>query len=322
VKKKVLVTGAAGFIGYHVSQALRRRGDFVIGLDNFNDYYSPQLKRDREALLKEEGIDIVEGDICDKEKVEGILRDNAITHVIHLAAQAGVRYSLENPDAYISSNIQGFVSVLEACRSVPGIKFVYASSSSVYGRNTKVPFSIEDRVDNQASLYGATKKSNELIADVYHHLYGIPVVGLRFFTVYGPWGRPDMAYYSFMRKILEGETLPLFNYGKMRRDFTYIDDIVDGVIASVDADIQCEVFNLGNNTPHELGYFVALLEKYAGREVKKELLPMQKGDVFETYADITYSQKILGFTPRVTLEEGLQHFARWYCEYHSQPVEA
>lgn len=314
-KKNVLITGAAGFIGFHLAGHLSARGDTVVGLDNFNDYYAPQLKRDRAKKLKKEGVEIVEGDICDNALLHDIIQKHRITHLVHLAAQAGVRYSIANPQAYLKANLEGFLNILEACRRFPNIKLTYASSSSVYGNNTKVPFSEEDRTDHQASLYGATKKSNELMAYSYHQLYNIPVTGLRFFTVYGPWGRPDMAYFSFTNAILNDQPVEIFNQGKMQRDFTYIDDIVEGTTAAIDLESACEIFNLGNHKPVELLQFVKIIEKSLGKKAQKKLLPMQPGDVPSTYADIEFSRLKLGFSPKVTLEEGIPRFVEWYKEY-------
>jgi len=310
--KSLLITGTAGFIGFHLARAAKARGDRVIGLDNFNAYYDPKLKEMRAEVLAQEGIEVVRGDICDPELLKKIAEEHEITHIVHLAAQAGVRYSLENPQVYIKTNIEGFLNILELCRHRPGTRLVYASSSSVYGLNEKVPFSETDRVDHQASLYGATKKSNELFASTYHHLFNISVTGLRFFTVYGPWGRPDMAYYSFTQKILNGEPIKVFNQGKMLRDFTYIDDIVRGTLAAIDKESACEVFNLGNHRPVELKTFIEVIEHAVGKKAKMELLPMQPGDVPATFADIAHSQKELGFHPETSLEEGIPRFVEWY----------
>lgn len=311
MNKHVLVTGAAGFIGFHTALRLKERGDFVIGLDNFNDYYDPLLKEQREKMLAKQGIKVIHGDICNYEALNKIVKEYKITHLLHLAAQAGVRYSLVNPKAYIHSNIEGFANVLEICRHF-SLNLVYASSSSVYGTNTKIPFSIEDPTDNPASFYGATKKANEVMAYSYHHLYQFPVTGLRFFTVYGPWGRPDMAYYSFAEAIYEGKAIPLFNHGEMKRDFTYIDDIVDGTIAALNHEGSADTFNLGNHKPETLNTFVALLEKYLQKPALKEFLPMQPGDVPITFADIELSQEKLGFHPKTTLADGLQKFVTWF----------
>ncbi len=312
MSKNILITGAAGFIGFHLARYLAKRGDCVLGYDNFNDYYTPQLKRDRAKILAEEGISVGEADICDLDKLQEAMARHETTHLVHLAAQAGVRYSLQNPQAYIRSNIEGFTNVLEAVRASPEIKLTYASSSSVYGLNTKVPFSTEDRVDQQASFYGATKRSNELMAHSYHHLFNLSVTGLRFFTVYGPWGRPDMAYYQFADSIMEGRPIEVFNHGKMQRDFTYIDDIVQGTTAAIDLESPCEVFNLGNHQPVELEDFISTLEEALGQKAEKIMKPMQAGDVHATYADIEKSREMLGFQPKTDIATGLQYFIDWY----------
>jgi len=314
--KNVFITGAAGFIGFHLARALAARGAKVIGYDNYNDYYDPALKFQRTEILEKSGVSIVRGDICDANALQKAVELHGTTHLIHLAAQAGVRYSLTNPQAYVKANLEGFVNVLEACRKFPKMKLIYASSSSVYGRNTKSPFSLDDRTDMPASLYGATKKSNELMADVYHHLYALPVIGLRFFTVYGPWGRPDMAYYSFTKAILNEEPIDVFNHGKMKRDFTYIDDIVSGVIAAMDLEGKAEIFNLGNHQPVQLSEFIATIEKHTGKKAKIRYLPMQAGDVLATHADITASTKKLNFVPKVSLDEGIANFVDWYKSYN------
>jgi UDP-glucuronate 4-epimerase len=312
----IFITGIAGFIGFHVAQALKQRGDSVIGCDNFNAYYDPKLKRDRGALLETQGIKIIEMDICDGNLLEKHVLDHKTTHFLHLAAQAGVRHSLKHPEDYVASNLDGFVQVIEVIRRHPKILFTYASSSSVYGLNKKIPFSETDPTDMPSSLYGATKKSNELIAHAYHHMFGISVTGLRFFTVYGPWGRPDMAYFSFTNAIMKGKPLQIFNEGKMQRDFTYIDDIVGGTIAAIDLGAPCEVFNLGNHKPEDVLYLIEILEKNLGKITAKELLPMQPGEVPVTYADITKSQKQLGFSPKTNLEKGLEKFLGWYRDYY------
>lgn len=313
--KYCLVTGCAGFIGYHVALELQKRGDKVIGIDNFNDYYDPKLKRLRASKLKEAGIDVLEMDILDTEALVKLVDENSISHFIHLAAQAGVRYSLENPAAYTKTNIDGFLSVLETCRKRPHLKLTYASSSSVYGNKVETPFSENDPTDSQESLYGVTKKANELMARSYHNLFKISVTGLRFFTVYGPYGRPDMAYFSFAEKILKGEPISLYNNGDMLRDFTYIDDIVAGTIAAVDLESKLEIFNLGNHRPVKLKRFVEILEECLEKKAIIELKPMQQGDVVQTYADIGHSQRMLGFTPKTSLEIGLKHFANWFNDY-------
>ncbi len=314
--KRIFITGAAGFIGYHLSLALKKRGDLVVGIDNFNPYYDPQLKRERRDRLAKVNVEVLTADIRDRDFLRLLILRNEITHVVHLAAQAGVRHSLFEPDDYVASNLQGFVSILEACRTFPSLKLIFASSSSVYGLNRKTPFSVDDKTDHPANLYGATKKANEVMAHAYHHLYGFSVTALRYFTAYGPWGRPDMAYYRFTRQIIDGEPIQVFNRGMMKRDFTYIDDIVSGTIAAIDLGAPCEIFNLGDNRPVDLLYLIQLLENALGRRAIKELLPMQMGEVLETCADITKSQQMLGYQPKVSLEEGILRFIEWYREYH------
>ncbi|HSX11055.1 MAG TPA: NAD-dependent epimerase/dehydratase family protein [Chlamydiales bacterium] len=316
-RKRILITGAAGFIGFHLSHFLHKRGDFCLGLDNFNAYYDPQLKRDRADHLQKLGVEIVSADILDRDQLKLLLLKHGITHVVHLAAQAGVRHSLTHPDDYVASNLHGFVSILESIRHFPSVKLTYASSSSVYGLNEKIPFSVEDKTDAPANLYGATKKANELIAHAYHHLYGISVTALRYFTAYGPWGRPDMAYYRFSRQICDGQPIQVFNNGLMKRDFTYIDDIVAGTAAAVDLGAPCEVFNLGNNRPIDLLYLIHLLEETLGKAAIKEMLPIQPGEVTETFADIEKSQRLLNFHPSVSLEEGIPRFIDWFKQYHA-----
>lgn len=326
VSKTYLITGGAGFIGFYLSKALLEKGAKVIGIDNMNDYYEVSLKEDRLAILKEfPEYRFVKGDIADKEAVFRVFEEFAPQIVVNLAAQAGVRYSIDNPDAYIQSNIVGFFHILEACRHFPVEHLVFASSSSVYGGNKKVPFSTEDQVDKPVSLYAATKKSNELMAYAYSKLYGIPLTGLRFFTVYGPMGRPDMAYFKFAKKIMAGEPIQIYNNGDMRRDFTYIDDIVTGV-----ENILCnppetdengaayKIYNIGNNQPEKLMDYIAVLEKCLGREAKKEFLPMQPGDVYETYADVSELMKDYGFKPSTSIEEGLSRFAEWFLTYYTK----
>jgi len=315
MSKRILITGAAGFIGYHLSRQLHQLGNHVIGIDNFNSYYDPILKRRRAKELATLNISVTDGNICDRELLHELTVKNDITHFVHLGAQAGVRYSLVNPEAYIESNITGFLNVLETCRRRPDMKLIYASSSSVYGTNTKVPFSIQDRTDHQASLYGVTKKTNELMAQSYHHLFGISVTGLRFFTVYGPWGRPDMAYYSFTKAIIEGKPIDVYNYGNMKRDFTYIDDIVDGIVAAIDLGAPCELFNLGNNKSEPLSQLIETLEEAIGKKAILNHMPMQAGDVEKTYADITYSEEKLGFSPKTSLKQGIPQFVDWYKNY-------
>lgn len=314
--KRIWISGAAGFIGFHSACQLVKRGDTVIGYDNFNDYYDPKLKMDRVQILNSMGVSVVQGDVQNKLQLEKAIDNFKPTHLLHLAAQAGVRYSLENPEAYLRSNIDGFLNILEICRYRPGLPLVYASSSSVYGNNTKIPFSISDPTDHQASLYGVTKKTNELMAQTYHHLFNIPVTGLRFFTVYGPWGRPDMAYYSFAKDILENRPIKVFNEGAMLRDFTYIDDIVDGIERAIDLESSQALFNLGNHRPEKLGHLIQYLEESLGKKSEKILLPMQQGDVLSTYADIVESEEQLGFQPKVSLKEGIGRFVDWFKDYY------
>jgi UDP-glucuronate 4-epimerase len=316
---KILVTGSAGFIGFSLSRRLLAEGHTVVGLDNFNDYYPVQIKRDRNAILcKNSGFKVVEGDLCDYEGMTRLFHEEGFDRVCNLAAQAGVRYSIEKPFVYQKANLEGFLNILEACRHARVPRLVYASSSSVYGGNTKLPFSESDPVDHPISLYAATKKANELMAHTYTHLYGLQTVGLRFFTVYGPWGRPDMAMWMFTRDMLAGKTIPVFNHGKMRRDFTYIDDIVQGVIQSLlTPDLApYEVFNLGNHRSENLMEMIQILAQTVGVEPKMELLPMQAGDVEATYADIALARRKLGFEPSTPIREGIPRFVKWYREYH------
>jgi UDP-glucuronate 4-epimerase len=312
-KKRVFITGISGFIGFHLALYLKKKGDEVFGCDNFNDYYDPALKRARALLLHEEGIPIIEGDICTLALAE-LFQCERITHVVNLAAQAGVRHSILYPHLFIESNIKGFTSILEACKNIPGIHLTYASSSSVYGEREKVPFSENEGADQPASLYGATKKANELLAATYHHLYQIPMAGLRYFTVYGPWGRPDMAYFKFAKAIKQGQPIDLFNSGNMERDFTYIDDIVAGTAAAMNLSSGHEIFNLGNEYPEKLMTMVEILENLLEKEAIKRYLPMQPGDVTKTYSDIAKAKKMLGFSPNVNLQEGLSRFVTWFAK--------
>lgn len=316
---KTLVTGAAGFIGYHVAQKLLERGEDVVGLDNFNPYYDVSLKEARADRLSEKsGFRMVRMDLADSAGIMTLFREEKFDRVCNLAAQAGVRWSLEHPHDYIQCNIVGFMNILEACRHNGKPRLVYASSSSVYGGNTKLPFSEADRVDTPVSLYAASKKANELMAHCYSHLYDMQTVGLRFFTVYGPWGRPDMAMWLFTKAILAGNPIQVFNNGDMQRDFTYVDDIVDGVIGSLDADglEQYEVFNLGNHQSEDLLDLIAVIEKTLGVEAKRELLPMQPGDVKATYADVAKARSKLGFEPTTSIRDGVPRFVEWYRDYH------
>lgn len=323
--KRIVVTGAAGFIGFHLCKRLLDNGVEVYGFDNMNNYYDPALKYARLEILKGyDNFSFAIGDLADEKAVEKIFADFKPDIFVNLAAQAGVRYSLENPKAYIDSNVVGFFNVLEASRKHGVSHLVYASSSSVYGNQEKTPFSVTDNVDNPVSLYAATKKTNELMAYTYSHLYGIPSTGLRFFTVYGPFGRPDMAYYSFTNRIFKGETIKVFNHGDLYRDFTYIDDIIEGVVNVIyrqpDVDekgVQHRVYNIGNNKPVNLLVFIETLEKVIGIEAKKEFLPMQKGDVYQTYADVSDLERDFGFRPDTPIEEGLKKFVEWYREYYN-----
>jgi len=314
---RILITGAAGFVGYHVSIRLTEAGHRVVGLDNFCPYYSVDLKRDRAKLLKEQGISIVEKDIQDQPGLQRVVEEYEITHIIHLAAQAGVRYSLKEPKTYLESNIDGFLSLLETVRAHPHITTVWASSSSVYGTNTKTPFSEQDRTDSPANLYGATKKSNELMAYAYNNLFGMKLIGLRFFTVYGPWGRPDMAYFLFADKIMKGEPIEVFGHGKLRRDFTYIDDIVDGVCAALDAPKSYDIYNLGNSHPESVLDLISSLESSLGKKAKMQMMDRPIEDIEETFADTSHAKEDLGFAPKVSLHEGIQRFSSWFRSYYA-----
>jgi UDP-glucuronate 4-epimerase len=330
---RILVTGAAGFIGFHLSKRLLAEGYDVIGVDNLNDYYDIRLKKERLSQLeKNDKFTFYKVDLADQPSLNQIFENHSIPIVINLAAQAGVRYSISHPHSYVHSNLVGFVNILEACRHYQVEHLLYASSSSVYGANTKTPFSTQDSVDHPVSIYAATKKANELMAHTYSHLFTIPTTGLRFFTVYGPWGRPDMAYYSFTKDIIEGNTIQVFNNGDMLRDFTYIDDIVDGIVKLLDhppvpdsnrsldpstSHAPYKIYNIGNNRPVRLMDFINTLENLIDKKANIEFLPMQPGDVKETYADITDLQEAAGFSPATPLEIGLGHFVDWYKKYHS-----
>lgn len=334
---KILVTGAAGFVGFHLSKTLLENDFEIVGLDNINDYYDTKLKEDRLAILNnKEQFKFYKIDLSKKEEVDSLFETEKPTHVIHLAAQAGVRYSIENPSAYVDSNLVGFMNILEACRNNPVEHLLYASSSSVYGGNKIAPFSTNHNVDHPVSLYAATKKSNELMAHTYSHLYRIPTTGLRFFTVYGPYGRPDMAYFSFTKAILEGKSIKIFNHGEMERDFTYIDDIVKGIMKLVEkapqpnpkwdesqGDISesfapYKIYNIGNNSPVKLMRFIKALESSLGMEAKKEYMDMQPGDVKRTYADMVDLEKDINFKPTTSIEDGLGHFVEWYKKYYNK----
>jgi len=333
--KKILVTGAAGFIGFHLVQRLLGAGLSVTGLDNLNDYYDVSLKKARLKILEgQAGFRFIRAGLEQREIMEDLFKAELFDCVVHLGAQAGVRYSLQNPHAYIDSNIVGFLNILEGCRHTGVKHLVYASSSSVYGANSRVPFSEHDSADHPVSLYAATKRSNELMAHTYAHLYGIPVTGLRFFTVYGPWGRPDMAYFSFTKAILEGRPIELFNHGVMKRDFTYVDDIIEGVVRVMDhipghdpswktempdpatSHAPYRVYNIGNNQPVELGRFIEVLEERLGKKAEKKLLPMQPGDVLSTCADVSDLDAAVGFRPDTSIEDGIARFVDWYREYY------
>ena len=332
---KILVTGAAGFIGYHTATRLLERGDTVVGVDCVSDYYDVRLKEARLARLRPHtSFRFEKLDVADRDQMTALFARERFDRVVHLAAQAGVRYSLTNPHAYVDSNVVGFLNILEGCRHNPVEHLVYASSSSVYGANTHMPFAVHDNVDHPVSLYAATKKANELMAHCYSHLYGIPTTGLRFFTVYGPWGRPDMALFLFTKAILEGREIDVFNHGRMQRDFTYIDDIVEGVIRVTDNVAKSDprwsgdapdpatsrapyrLYNIGNNSPVQLGRMIEVLEEALGRTAKKRMLDMQPGDVAATYADVEDLERDVGFRPATSIEEGVRRFVEWYRSYH------
>lgn len=331
----VLVTGAAGFIGFHVARRLLESGRHVVGLDNLNPYYDPKLKEARRSQLANfDGFHFVKLDLADRAGMSALFAEHGFPHVVHLAAQAGVRHSLIDPCAYVDANLVGFVNVLEGCRHHGCKHLLYASSSSVYGANTRMPFSVHDNVDHPLSLYGASKKANELMAHAYAHLYGLPATGLRFFTVYGPWGRPDMAMWIFASAIIAGRPIKLFNHGQMRRDFTYIDDVVEAVVRLVDhvpagnprwsgaasdpgsSAAPWRVYNIGNNNPVELLEVVRLLEESIGVKAKRELAPMQPGDVPATYADVDDLMREVGFKPSTAIKDGVERFIKWYHDYH------
>ena len=333
--KPVLVTGAAGFIGFHLAKRLLDDGRRVVGLDNFNDYYDPALKEARSALLLEhDGFELARLNLADRTGMEALFAEHEFAIVVHLAAQAGVRYSIDNPHSYVDSNLVGFLHILEGCRH-SGVKhLVYASSSSVYGANTSMPFSVHDNVDHPMSLYAATKKANELMSHTYSNLYDLPTTGLRFFTVYGPWGRPDMALFKFTRKILAGEAIDVFNYGNHRRDFTYIDDIIEGVVRVMGTTpvpnpdwsgeapdpgtsrAHWRVYNIGNNQPVELMRYIEVIEERLGMKAEKNLLPLQPGDVPDTYADVAALAEDVGYKPDTPIEVGIENFIEWYREYY------
>ena len=332
---KVLVTGAAGFIGMHVAERLLARGDEVIGIDNLNAYYDVALKEARlSRLCAQSRFRFVKADIADADALRQVFQREKIHGVVHLAAQAGVRYSLDNPTAYVQSNLAGFVNILEGCRRSAINHLVYASSSSIYGGNRKMPFSEHDNVDHPISLYAATKKSNELMAHTYSHLFRLPTTGLRFFTVYGPWGRPDMSYFKFTKAILEGRPIEVFNHGNMQRDFTYVDDIAESVVRVLDRPPRAQpdfdamnpdpasssapyrIYNIGNHQPVDLMAYINVLERALGRQAEKKLLPLQDGDVVSTYADTAALQTHIDYVPKTSVEDGIQRFVDWYCDYY------
>jgi UDP-glucuronate 4-epimerase len=324
---KILVTGAAGFIGYHLAQRLLSQGQQVYGIDNLNDYYDVTLKKARLAQLQSHSeFTFQQLDLSDRAGISQLFQNQKIDRVVHLAAQAGVRYSLDNPHAYADSNLMGFLNILEGCRHSKIEHLVFASSSSVYGNNTKVPFAVSDNVDHPISLYAATKKANELMAHSYSHLYNLPITGLRFFTVYGPWGRPDMAYFKFVKAIAENKPIDVYNFGKMQRDFTYIDDVIEGIVRVIEKPPQSDsetssavpykIYNIGNNSPVELLTFIEVVEAAMGKTAVKNLFPMQPGDVLSTYADVDDLMADVGFKPITPIEEGIRQFVEWYRDYY------
>jgi len=316
MKKSILVTGAAGFIGFHFAKKSVELGHNVVALDNFNDYYDVALKQDRAKELGKLGVHVQNIDICDKEKLSSLFSAHDFSHVVHLAAQAGVRYSFVRPDLYIRSNIEGFLNILEALKGLSKkTRLIYASSSSVYGLNQTLPFKTADTTDSPSNVYAMTKKSNELMAFSYHHLYGIKSLGMRFFTVYGPWGRPDMAYFSFTKAICNGEPITVYGNGELLRDFTYIDDVIDALVNALGVDEEYALFNIGNSRPEPVRELIALVEKETKKSANIRYLPMQKGEIFATYADISESKKKLQFLPKTTLSEGVQKFVLWYRSY-------
>ncbi len=328
---KVLVTGVAGFIGFHLAQRLLADGEQVYGIDNLNDYYDVNLKKARlSELTPNSNFKFQLLDLNNREEILKLFQEQNFDCVVNLAAQAGVRYSLENPFAYVDTNLVGFANILEACRHTQPQHLVFASSSSVYGTNTKIPFSVSDNVDNPVSLYAATKKANELMAHSYSHLYSLPITGLRFFTVYGPWGRPDMAYFKFVRAIEQNEPIDIFNYGKMQRDFTYVDDVIEGVVrvihqppkpSSNNNNARYKIYNIGNNKPVELLFFIEVIEQAMGKKAQKNFLPMQPGDVPRTYADVDELMQDVGFKPTTTIEQGTEKFVQWYKDFYQLRIQ-
>ncbi|MEB3220136.1 MAG: NAD-dependent epimerase [Nostocales cyanobacterium 94392] len=330
---KILITGVAGFIGYHLAQRLLSDGEQIYGIDNLNDYYDVNLKKARLAqLTPNSNFQFQLLDLNNRQGILQLFQEQNFDCVVNLAAQAGVRYSLENPFAYVDSNLVGFANILEACRHTQPQHLIFASSSSVYGTNTKIPFSVTDNVDNPVSLYAATKKANELMAHSYSHLYSLPITGLRFFTVYGAWGRPDMAYFKFVRAIEENQPINIFNYGKMQRDFTYIDDVIEGVVRVIHQppkaavnnnhnNARYKIYNIGNNQPVELLTFIQVIEKAMGKEAIKNFLPMQPGDVPRTYADVDELMQDVGFKPTTNIEQGIENFVRWYKDFYQSQIQ-
>ena len=315
MKKNILITGAAGFIGFHFAKKCLEKGCNVVALDNFNDYYDVSLKENRAKELQKCGLEVQNIDICDKEVLFSLFSHHDFSHVVHLAAQAGVRYSFIRPDLYLRSNIDGFLHVLEALRKTPKTKLIYASSSSVYGLNQTLPFSISDTTDQPSNIYAMTKKSNELMAFSYHHLYGIKSLGMRFFTVYGPWGRPDMAYFSFTKAMCSDQAIDVYGNGELLRDFTYVDDATDALMNALDCDAGYALFNIGNSRPESVRTLVSLLEDETKKKAQIRYLPMQKGEIFATYADISQSQELLKFFPKTPLSTGIKKFVSWYGSY-------
>jgi len=315
---RILITGIAGFIGFHVAQRLRSLQHTVVGIDTFSPYYDVQLKKDRASLLRHENVTIYHQAVEDQKKLEALIQNEQISHIIHLAAQAGVRYSLHHPQSYIRANIDGFLSVLEVGRQYPHIPIIWASSSSVYGINRNIPFSEIDRTDRPSNLYGATKQANEAMAHAYHHLFGLSLIGLRFFTVYGPWGRPDMSYFLFTEKILNNQPIELYNEGSLKRDFTYIDDIVSGIIAALNRPPSFAIYNLGNHRPEYVNTLVSLLEKSLDTPAIIHHVPTPKTEIACTMAEISLAKKDLSFTPTISLQEGIPRFVEWYRSYYKK----
>lgn len=316
MQKRIFITGAAGFIGFHFAKACLEAGHQVTAIDNFNSYYSVSLKEDRAKLLRQMGLEVQRLDLSEKERLCQLMSEKQVSHIVHLAAQAGVRYSFTHPESYVKSNIEGFLHILEACRVNPQARLIYASSSSVYGSNSKIPFALDDQTDHQTNVYGVSKKTNELLAHSYHYLYGIASIGLRFFTVYGPWGRPDMAYYAFTKAVFEGRAIEVYNEGQCRRDFTYVDDVISAMLACLDCEQTCALFNIGNERPETVSYLIELIEQQTKKKAQKIFLPMQQGEILQTFADIKQAKESLGFQPKTLLAEGISRFVDWYRNYY------